>query len=120
MMYGVSELFEALGFFAAVVMIVFFISKNNYQLKKSIIEKGGNIEFPAKKDKSNLRFIECATTLIGIGLGLALGPIMANKFGFENEFIVAIMFADVFIFGGIGMVIGIILRNKANNAKSNK
>jgi len=96
-----------IAFFALIVLVVYFVTKYNYQVKKAILDKGGNIELA----KRNFPFLEIGLTIIGVGLGLAISviPQSSNLHGDSKDLLIG---ACILFFGGVGLVSAFFIRKK--------
>ena len=102
-----------IAFIAMVVLVVYFSAKFQYQTKKAIIEKGGNIEFPKKK----FPILEIGCTILGVGLGLGVAALfqLTNFPGDSKDLLTG---SFILLFGGAGLVSGYFIRRKLE--KENK
>ncbi|MCX6325099.1 MAG: hypothetical protein NT144_00380 [Bacteroidia bacterium] len=94
-------------FFALIGIVVFFTLKYNYQIKKALIDKGGEIDLTKRK----FPFLEIGLTLLGIGLGLAVSviPKSSNLPEVSQNLLIG---ACILIFGGLGLVSAFIIRRR--------
>ena len=94
-------------FFALIGIVVFFTLKYNYQIKKALIDKGGEIDLTKRK----FPFLEIGLTLFGIGLGLAVSviPKSSNLPEVSQNLLIG---ACILIFGGLGLVSAFIIRRR--------
>jgi hypothetical protein len=95
------------AFFATVILIVFFSVKYRYQIRKAIIEKGGNIEFPKRK----FYFLEFGSALLGVGLGLVIAAFIQSS-GLNSDSKLMMSLALPTFFGGLGLVVAYSVRRK--------
>jgi hypothetical protein len=95
------------AFFALIGLVVYFTSKFNYQIKKAILDKGGNIELRKKK----FPFLEIGLTFFGVGLGLAFSVIPQTSFLPEDskELLIG---ACILLFGGSGLISAFFIRRR--------
>ncbi|NMM47897.1 DUF6249 domain-containing protein [Marinigracilibium pacificum] len=108
------ELLIPLGFFTTIILIVYFTMKYNYQIKKEIIAKGGDIKFPDKK----MRYLEFGLTMIGLSIGFAMS-VFAVTSDLANEAKGLMVTACIIFFGGVGLLIGVFLRKRIEDQQSN-
>lgn len=101
-----------IAFFALIVLVVYFIAKYNYQIKKAIIDKGGNIEYKKRK----FPFLEIGLTILGIGLGLAFAVIPQSS-NLPEESKDLLVGACVLLFGGGGLISAFFIRKKIDEKK---
>lgn len=96
-----------IAFFVLIALVVYFITKYNYQVKKAILDKGGNIEQVKKKAP----FLESGLTIIGVGLGLAMAviPQTSQLPGDSKDLLTG---ACILLFGGGGLVSAFFIREK--------
>ena len=111
-MTSVLEILIPIAFFAFIVLVVYFTAKFNYQTKKAIIDKGGNIELSKNKFPS----LEIGLTILGIGLGLGLSVIPQSSSLPENskELLVG---ACILLFGGLGLIVAFFTRKRLDERK---
>ena len=111
-MKSLVEIFIPIAFFAAIVLIVYFTSKYNYQIKKAILDKGGNIELAKKR----FPFLEIGLTILGIGLGLAISviPQSSNLSEDSKDLLIG---ACILLFGGAGLVSAFFIRKRLDEKK---
>lgn len=96
-----------MAFFAMIVLVIYFTSKYNYELKKQVIESGKEIDFPKRK----WPILEFAFTLIGIGIGL-LVSLIPHTMELKEQLIVLLTFSSVLVFGGAGLTTAYFVRRK--------
>ena len=101
-----------IGFFALIVLVVFFIAKYNYQTKKAILDKGGNIELTKKK----FPFLEIGVTILGIGLGLGFSVIPQSS-NLPEDSKGLLIGACILLFGGLGLISAFLIRRKLDEKK---
>jgi hypothetical protein len=101
-----------IAFFALIVLVVYFVTKYNYQVKKAILDKGGSIENVKRK----FPFLESGLTIIGVGLGLAVSviPQSSQLPGDSKDLLSG---ACVLLFGGGGLVSAFFIRKKIDDRK---
>lgn len=105
-----AEISITIAFFALIVLVVYFITKYNYQVKKAILDKGGSIE----KVKRKAPFLESGLTIIGIGLGLAIAviPQTSQLPGDSKDLLTG---ACILLCGGGGLVSAFFIREKLDD-----
>lgn len=91
----------------SIVLVVFFLSKYNYLIKKELIQKGQGYELPTSK----FRFLELGCLLIGLGLGLGFSSIF-TLMDLTEDTLDLLVWATILIFGGIGLVAAYFIRRK--------
>ncbi len=101
-----------LALFTLIVLVVYFPAKFNYQIKKSIIEKGGNIQLPQK----TFPFLEIGLTLLGIGMGLGFA-VIPQQSGLDGDAKDLMTAACILLFGGIGLISSFFIRRKLDAKK---
>ena len=106
------EVFVPIAFFAMIVLVVYFTSKYNYQIKKAILEKGGNIELTKKK----FPFLELGFVIFGIGLGLAASALI-QSLSLNGEAKDLLTSSSILLFGGAGLVSSFFIRKKLDGNK---
>ncbi len=111
-MTSLVEIFVPVSFFALIVLVVYFTTKYNYQIKKAIIDKGGDIEIAKKK----FPFLEIGLTILGVGLGLAISviPQSSNLSEDSKDLLIG---ACILLFGGAGLVSAFFIRKKLDEKK---
>jgi divalent metal cation (Fe/Co/Zn/Cd) transporter len=105
----IAEIVIPMSMFAMVVLIVFFVSKYNYQTKKLLIENGQKIDTPKRKVG-----LEFGFTLAGAGVGLLLAMVF-GLFDIFEPFMGLIIPGSILAFGGIGLVQAFYIRKKMDN-----
>lgn len=90
-----------LGFFAAVVLAIYYSVKARNKERMALIEKGVDISEIYKKKENRYGFFKFGVTLMGIGLGLVFG-VLFSKWGILPE--VASYFSMILLFGGMGIL----------------
>jgi len=111
-MTALEGIFVPIAFFALIVLVVFFIAKYNYQIKKAILDKGGSIELTKKR----FPFLEIGVTILGIGLGLGFSVIPQSSNLPEGSKGLLIG-ACILLFGGLGLVSAFFIRRRLDENK---
>lgn len=106
------ETLVPLAFFASIVLVVYFTSKYNYQIKKEILEKGGDIKLAKKK----FPFLEIGLIILGIGLGLA-ASVFPQSSDLPEDSKGLLVGACVLLFGGGGLVSAYLIRRNLDGKK---
>jgi hypothetical protein len=101
-----------ISFFLLIGLVIYFTSKFNYQIKKAIIDKGGDIELAKRK----FPFLEIGLTILGIGVGLAVAVIPQSS-SLAEESKGLLIGASILLFGGLGLVSAFFLRRRLNEKK---
>lgn len=106
-MNSLAEIFVPITFFSLIFLIVYFTSKFNYQIKKAILDKGGNIELTKRK----FPFLEIGLTILGFGLGLAISviPQSSNLSVDAKDLLTG---GCILFFGGLGLVSAFFIKKK--------
>jgi hypothetical protein len=101
------DLLIPITLFASIAIIIIFLLKYNFQIKKAIIDKGGNIELANKK----FPFLEIGLTILGIGVGLAVSvfPQLSNLPEDSKDLLIG---ACILLFGGSGLISAFFIRKK--------
>jgi len=107
-----EDVFVPIAFFAMIALIVYFTSKYNYQTKKAILDKGGNIELVKKK----FPFLEIGLTILGIGLGLGFSVIPQSS-DLPEDSKQLLIGACILLCGGLGLVSAFFIRKKLDDKK---
>ena len=91
------------------LLLVVIIRKFTNDERMALIEKGGDANIFNRKTNANpnLRY---GLLLVGGGLGLFIGGLLANARLIEEE---AAYFSMLFLFGGLGLFISYFLEKKA-------
>jgi hypothetical protein len=89
------------GFFAAVVLSLYFYFKATSQIRLSLIEKG---LYNAPKNKSSKKYasLKIGIFLIGISLGIFMGYLLGNITSINS---VISFFTMILLFGGISLIV---------------
>lgn len=85
----------------------------NYQIKKAILDKGGNIELA----KNKFPFLEIGLTILGIGLGLAIS-VFPQSSNLPEDSKGLLIGACILLFGGAGLVSAFFIRKRLDEKKS--
>ena len=93
-----------------IVFVVYYTSKYNFQIKKAILDKGGNIELTKKK----FPFLEIGLTILGLGLAVSVIPQSSNL---ADESKALLIGACILLFGGGGLVSALFIQKKLNEKK---
>jgi len=99
---------------AMIIMITYFITRSRHKAKMALIEKGIDVSDSEKAVNPFHKVLLWGMLLGGIGLGLLIGYILSLTFHLEAESIQPIL---AILFGGIGLIIYYLYRNKSNNTK---
>ena len=101
-----SEFLIPISFFAMVYGIVYLIIRRKERL--ALIEKGADASIfeSSKKEPSSLKW---GLLLIGIGVGILLGKVLAVYTRLNEE---AAFFSMICLFGGIGLIIFHVIAHK--------
>jgi hypothetical protein len=106
-MQHLAEIFVPITFFALIGLILYFTLKYNYQIKKTILEKGGSIEVTKKR----FPLLEIGLSLIGLGLGLAVSVIPQST-NLPDDSKGLLIGACILLFGGLGLISAFIIRRR--------
>jgi len=108
-----EDIFVPVAFFASIVLVVYFTTKFNYQIRKAILEKGGDIGLDSKM---KFPFLEIGLTILGIGLGLAISviPQISNLPHYAKDVLSG---ACILLFGGLGLVSAFFIRRRLDERK---
>jgi hypothetical protein len=106
-MHNLAEIFVPISFFALIGLILYFTMRYNYQIKKTILEKGGSIEVAKKR----FPLLEIGLSLIGLGLGLAVSVIPQST-NLPKDSKGLLTAACILLFGGLGLISAFIIRRK--------
>jgi len=107
MMNSFEDILVPLAFFALVFLIFFYTARYNFQIKKEILERGGNIEMTKRK----FPLLEIGLTALGVGLGLAVS-VIPQSLNLPEESKGILIGASVLLFGGLGLVSAFIIRRR--------
>lgn len=91
----------------SIVLVVFFLSKYNYLIKKELIQKGEGYQLP----KNKFRFLELGCLLVGLGAGLGVSSIF-TLMNLSEDTLDLLVWATILIFGGAGLVAAHYIRRK--------
>lgn len=103
----VTEFLVPLGFFAAIVLSLYYYYKSRNAERMALIEKGQFFERP-KSERKNLGY-KVGTFLIGISLGIFLGYLLAQYSSIHN---VIAFFTMILLFGGLSLMLNNYMSNK--------
>lgn len=111
-MEAILDKIVAIAFFALVGIVVYFTVKYNYQIKKAILDKGGDIAL----SKKEFPFLEIGLTLLGVGLGLALS-VFPESSNLPEDSKGLLIGACILVFGGGGLVSAFFIRKRLDEKK---
>lgn len=97
-------------FFTAITLSLYFYFRARTRERLAIIEKGGQIEFPQRKERKGWG-LKMGLFLAGIGIGFLVGSLLSAYTALNPD---AAYFSMVFLFGGAGLVAGNFLQKKLN------
>lgn len=103
-----EEVLIPLGFFAAVVIIIYLYVRRKERL--ALIEKGADASIFVSEKQVNTT-LKWGLTLVGVGLGVIIANILSKQYIMDEE---AAYFSMIFLFGGIALVISHFLSKKPN------
>jgi hypothetical protein len=108
-----TEILVPIGFFAAVVLSLFFYFRTTKQVRLTLIEKGlYNVPKPGST-KQNHGALKFGIFLIGLALGLFVGYII-SRFTSING--VVAFFSMILLFGGISLIVNQFLGAKLSKS----
>jgi hypothetical protein len=97
------EIFVPISFFATIVLIVYIYYSNRNKERMALIEKGQDAGiFKSKNRPVYLLTFKLGFFLIGLGIGLLIGNILAASTRLEEE---VAYFSMILLFGGISLII---------------
>ncbi len=97
---NLTEILVPLGFFAAVVLSIYFVSSALHKQKMAMIEKGLWEKPKTKKDKN--QGMKAGILLIGLGIGIFAGYLL-GEFTVINA--VVSYFSMILLFGGAALIL---------------
>lgn len=105
----------SLGFFAAIILSIFFLVKTRNKERMAIIEKGGDLSDLYKKKGGGHGFFKVGMIGVGIALGLVLAGLLENAQILPEGLS---YFALILLGGGSGIIIAnyLISNNKIGKA----
>jgi len=104
------ELFIPISFFATIVLIVYIFVSNRNKERMALIEKGLDAGiFKINRRPLYLLTFKLGFFLIGLGIGLLVGNILAATTRLEEE---VAYFSMLFLCGGISLIIYHVMERK--------
>lgn len=102
-----------IGFFTFIFGIAYIYLTTRHRERMALIEKGVEISLfrSEKKNLNNYTLVNLALLCLGVGLGILIGYIFAEKRGIEES--VAYTSA-IFIFSGLSLLFSIFIVKKMN------
>lgn len=94
-------------FFTMLVLVVYFTAKFKYATKKEILKHGGDLPVA----QSRFPYWEIGLTIVGLGLGLGVGAAL-QSLALPEASRGMLIGASVLFFGGLGLIIATLTRNK--------
>ena len=91
-----------LGFFAAVILAIYYNVRARNKERMALIEKGVDISEIYKKKENPHGFFKFGVIVIGIGFGLVFGVVF-SKVGILPD--VVSYFSMILVFGGAGVLL---------------
>jgi hypothetical protein len=112
---ALTGILVSLGFFAAIILSLYFYFRARNQERLAMIEKG--YQPVDKKGKSNrsLRSLKFGVFFIGIGIGLFFGYLLSHFTSINST--VAYFFM-ILLFGGAGLIINYYLESKISKKEN--
>jgi hypothetical protein len=105
-----EEIFVPLSFFACIVLIVYIYYSNRNKERMALIEKGLDAGiFKSNHRPFSLLTFKLGFFLIGLGIGLLIGNIIAATTRLEDP---VAYFSMIFLFGGASLIIYHLLERK--------
>jgi hypothetical protein len=104
-----------LGFFAAIILSIYFLVKTRNKERMAIIEKGGDLSELYKKKRNGHGFFKTGMVVIGVAIGLILGGILDNAMVLPEGLS---YFAMILLGGGSAIILAnyLIANNKVGKA----
>lgn len=105
----------SLGFFAAIILSIFFLVKTRNKERMAIIEKGGDLSELYRKKRSGHGFFKVGMVVVGLALGLILAGFIENAHILPEGLS---YFAMILLGGGSGIILAnyLITNNKIGKA----
>ncbi len=97
-----------IGFFAAVVLILWVYYTNRNKERMALIEKGADATLFKTKGKK-IPTLKLGMFLIGIGIGILMGNVIAVSTTLEEP---VAYFSMIFLFGGLSLVVNHLMEKK--------
>ena len=101
-------IFVPIGFFAALVLILWVYYTNRNKERMALIEKGADASL-FKVGSKKFPALQWGVFLIGIGLGILAGNILAVSTNLEEE---VAYFSMIFLFGGLSLIVNHLMDKK--------
>lgn len=103
-----TEFLVPISLFASIVLIMFLYYTTRNKERLALIEKGADANLFKSKSRS-FPTLKIGMFLIGIGLGILFGNIIAQSTSLTEE---TAYFSMIFLFAGIALVINFVIENK--------
>lgn len=99
----------------AIIVTIVFFSQIKHKERMAMIEKGLETSLPDKKESPFQDVLMWGLLSVGIGLGLFIGYLLLATALFKDDMILGIM---SILFGGIGLIIYYVYKNRTKNKES--
>jgi len=96
-----------LGFFASIVLILYVYYTNRNKERMALIEKGADASL-FKTSSKPFPTLKIGMFLVGIGLGILFGDILAKLTTLNQE---VAMFSMILLFGGMSLIVYYLYEN---------
>ena len=111
----IGEIFIVLTIFAAITLIFWIFITNRNKERMALIENGADASlFTTKRNNNKLSTLKWGMLLLGIGVGILAGNILANYTSLEEP---VPYFSMILLFGGSSLISYYLLERKINKQK---
>lgn len=104
----IGEIFIPISMFATTALILWIYITNRNKERMALIEKGADVSL-FKTKGNRLPSLKWGMLLIGVGIGILFGNIIAHYSSMEEE---VSYFSMIFLFGGISLISYYVLAGK--------
>jgi len=109
-----------LGFFASIVLGLYFYFSARHKERMALIEKNADVSeiFKVREFRFHFPWLKLGMITLGVGFGLFAVVVIANQPEIQNlpqDFLQMMAVGTILFFGGLGLVIGYFIEKPKNH-----